>query len=67
MDAIHSAGVVGWIEQPNISFVHVQVREPSICGSFAQDLAGVGNPLNSDNWRVSKDKVGKQSSSSPCK
>jgi hypothetical protein len=59
MDAIHASGVVGWIEQPNVSFVHVQTGEPSVCGAFSQDLAGVGFPFHSDNWLVPKDEVGK--------
>lgn len=61
MDAIHASGVVGWIEQPNVSLVHVQAGEPAIGGALSQDLACVGAPLNSDNWRVSEDAVGKQS------
>ena len=61
MDAIHSAGVFGWIEQPNVSFVHVQPGEPTFSGSLAQDLAGVPVPLNSDNWLVPEDKIGKES------
>jgi hypothetical protein len=66
MDAIHSSGVFGWIKHPDVSFPHVQVWEPSFGGSFSQDLAGVSIPLNSDNWRVSKDEVGKQSASCSC-
>jgi hypothetical protein len=65
MDAIHAAGEVGWIEQPDVSFEHVQTGEPSVCGSLAQDLAGVGFPLHSNNWRVSEDEVGEQSAAGP--
>jgi hypothetical protein len=61
MDAIHSARVFGWIEQPNVSLVHSQAGEPSIVGSLAQDLAGVSVPLDSSNWRVSEDEVGEES------
>ena len=61
MDAIHASGVAGWIEQPDVSLVHVQAGEPAISGSFSQDLAGVGFPLHSNNWRVSEDEVGEQS------
>jgi len=60
MDCVHASGVVGWIEQPDISLVHVQAGEPSFCGALPQDLAGVGFPLNSDNWSVSEDEVGEQ-------
>ncbi len=60
-DAIHSSRVVGWIEQPNVSLVHVQAGKPSLCGSLPEDLAAVSVPLNSGNWRVSKDEIGKQS------
>jgi hypothetical protein len=61
MDAIHSSRVFGWIEQPYVAFVHAQAGEPSLCCSFAEDLAAVGVPLNSGNWRMSKDEVGKES------
>lgn len=33
MEAIHSSRPFGWIEQPNVSLVHVQPREPSVCCS----------------------------------
>jgi hypothetical protein len=61
MDAIHSARVFGWIEQPNVSLMHSQPGEPSVVGSLSQDLAGVSVPLDSGNWRVSEDEVGEQS------
>jgi hypothetical protein len=61
MNAVHASGVLGWIKQADISFPHPQAGEPSVCGSFAQDFAGVGFPLNSDNWLVSENEVGKQS------
>jgi hypothetical protein len=61
MDAIHVSGVIGWIEQPNVSFVHVQVWEPSIGSSFTQDLAGIRFPLDCADWLVSKDEIGEQS------
>jgi hypothetical protein len=63
-EEIHSAGVRGWIEQPDISLVHVQAGEPSLGGSLAQDSAGVSVPLNSGNWLVPEDEVGEQSA--PC-
>ncbi len=63
MDAIHFSGVLGWIEQSDISFPHMQVGEPSFCCSFAEDTAGIGIPLNSDNWIMSEDEVGKESAS----
>jgi len=59
MNAIHAAGVLGWIEQSDIAFPHVQSGEPSVFGSLAQDSASVWLPLNSDNWFVSEDEVGK--------
>jgi len=62
MDAIHASGVFGWIEQPNVSFPHMQSGKPSVCGSFSQDLADIGIPLNSDNWGVTEDEIGEQSS-----
>ena len=61
MDAIHSAGVLGWIEQPNVPFPHSQAGEPPFGGSFSKDLAGVWLPLNSDNWPVPENEVCKQS------
>lgn len=67
MDAVHASGVFGWIEQPDVPFPHSQAGEPSFCGSFSQDLAGVGFPLNSDNWRVSEDEVCKQSATGSSK
>jgi hypothetical protein len=66
MDAVHSSGVFGWIEQPDIPFPHVQSWEPSVCGSFSEDLAGVWLPFNSDNWLMSEDEVCEQSSTSSC-
>ena len=30
----------------------------AICCAFSEDLAGIGVPLNSDNWGVSKDEIG---------
>ena len=61
MNAVHFSGVLGWIEQADIPFMHSQTWEPSVCCSFSEDLAGVGIPLNSDNWCVSEDEVGKES------
>jgi hypothetical protein len=61
MDAIHLSGVLGWIEQSDVPFPHSQVWEPTFGGSLSQDFAGVWLPLNSDNWPVPKDEVGKES------
>jgi len=61
MDAVHSAGVFGWIEQPDISLVHPQAGEPSFLCPLSEDVAAVGIPLNSGNWLMPKDEVGKQS------
>lgn len=61
MQAIHSAGVAGWIEQPNVSLVHAQTGEPSIGSALAQDSAAVGIKLNCSDWDVSEDEVGEQS------
>jgi hypothetical protein len=58
MDEIHSAGVFGWIEHPDISLVHPQAGEPSIGGSLSEDLAGVSVPLDNGNGSVSEDEVG---------
>jgi hypothetical protein len=66
-DAIHSAGVFGWIEQPNIDLEHAQAGEPSLCGSLSENLAAVSIPLNSGNWRVSEDEIGEQSAAGACK
>ena len=65
MDAIHASGVFGWVKHPDIPFPHSQAREPSICGSLSQDLAAIGIPLNSDNWLVPEDEIGKESPSRP--
>ena len=65
MEAIHASGVFGWIEHPDIPLPHSQAGEPSICGSLSQDLAAVGIPLNSDNWLMPEDEIGKESPSRP--
>lgn len=67
MDAVHDSGVLGWIEQSDVPLPHVQAWEPSLCGSFSQDSAGVWLPLNSDNWRVSEDEVSKEPSADASK
>jgi len=67
MDAIHASRVVGWIEQPDIAFVHSQAGEPSFFRSLSEDLAGVSVPLNSGNWRMSEDEVGEQSAAGTSK
>lgn len=64
MNAVHASGVFGWIEHPNVSLVHVQAGEPSVCGALSQDLACVGIPFDGDDGLVSKDEVGEQSASS---
>ena len=63
-EAIHSAGVTGWIEQPNVFFMHAQVGEPSVGGSLTQDPAAVGIKFNCSDWLVAKDEVGEQSAAS---
>jgi hypothetical protein len=57
MEAIHSSRVFGWIEQPNVSLVHVQTGKPSIGGSLSQDLAAVGVPFDGGNGFMSENKV----------
>lgn len=61
MQAIHSAGVFGWIEQPNVLLVHAQLGEPSVGGSFPQDSAAVGIKLNCSDWGMAEDEVGEES------
>jgi hypothetical protein len=61
MQAIHSAGVVGWIEQPNVAFVHAQLGEPSVGGALSQDSAAVWIKFNCSDWGVAEDKIGEQS------
>jgi hypothetical protein len=63
MDAIHFSGVLGWIEQTDIPFMHSQAWEPSIGGSFSKDLAGISIPLNSGNWSVAENEIGKETAS----
>jgi len=62
MNAVHDSGVLGWIEQSNVPFPHSQAGKPSFGCSFSQDSAGVWLPLHSDNWPVSQDEVGEESS-----
>jgi hypothetical protein len=64
MQAIHSAGVFGWIEQPNVDFVHAQAGEPSVGGALSQDSAAVGIKLNCSDWSVSEDEIAEQSAAS---
>jgi hypothetical protein len=66
MDAIHSAGVFGWVEHPHVSFVHAQAWKPSICCPLSQDGAGVGVPLDGDDWGVSKNEVCEYSTACSC-
>jgi hypothetical protein len=61
MQAIHSAGVFGWIEQPNVAFVHAQAWEPSVGGALSQDGAAVGIKLNGSDGCVSEDEIAEQS------
>jgi hypothetical protein len=61
MQAIHSAGVPGWIEHPHVSFVHVQTGEPCLGGSLAQDGAAVGIPLDGADGLMAEDEVGEES------
>jgi hypothetical protein len=57
MNAVHDSGVLGWIEQADIPFMHSQAGEPSVCCSFSEDLASISIPLNSSNWSVAKNEV----------
>ncbi len=57
MDAIHSARPFGWIEQPDVSFVHMQTGEPSVSGSLSKHLAAVGIPFDGADGGVSKNEV----------
>jgi hypothetical protein len=59
MNDVHASGVLGWVEQSNVPFPHSQAWKPSVCGSFSEDLAGISIPLNSDNWSVAENEVGK--------
>ncbi len=56
-EAIHAARPRGWIEQPNVSLVHVQAGEPAIGGALAQDGAAIGVPLDGADGLVSEDEV----------
>jgi len=64
MDAIHSAGVFGWIKQPGVDLVHVQARKPSVGGSLTQHSAAMSVPFHSGNWMMSDDEIGEQAASS---
>lgn len=57
MEAIHSSRPGGWIEQPDISFVHVQVGEPAIGGSLSQHGAAIGVVFDGADGVVSKYEV----------
>jgi len=63
MDAIHSALILGWIEHSHVPFPHLHVWKPSVFDALSKDLAGVWLPLNSDNWFMPKDEIGKDSPS----
>ncbi len=67
MDAIHGPGVFGWVEQPDISFVHAQVGKPAVGGTGSEDRAGVWVPLDGEDGGMSKDKVGVESAAAACK
>jgi hypothetical protein len=59
MNDVHDSGVLGWIKQADIPFMHSQAGKPSVCRSFSKDLAGISIPLNSGNWSVAENEVGK--------
>jgi len=61
MQAVHSAGVFGWIEQPGVDFVHAQAGEPSIGNAGAEDGAGVGVPLDDGDRGMAEDEIGVKS------
>lgn len=65
MQAIHAAGVFGWVEQPDITFVHPHAGEPSIGGTGSQDGAGVGVPLDGKDGGMSEDEIGVRSAAPP--
>lgn len=54
MEAIHSPLPVGWIKQPNVSLVHVQAGEPSVCGPGSQCRAAVRVPFDGECRPVSE-------------
>jgi hypothetical protein len=64
-DAIHSARPLGWIPQPHVSFVHVQVGEPSLVSSLPENGAAAGIDLDGADWLVSEDEVRKEPTSYP--
>lgn len=57
MDAIHSSGVFGWIEQSDIPFPHSQIGEPSFGCALSEDLASVGFPFDGGDWGMSQNEV----------
>jgi hypothetical protein len=65
MQAIHSSGVFGWIEQLDVSDMHVHIGEPfwSLCESFC----GVSFPLDGEYRYVSKNEICIKSSACACK
>lgn len=67
MQAIHSTGVFGWVEQPDVSFVHPQAGKPAVSGAGSENLAGVGIPLDGKDGDMSKDKVGVDSAAAASK
>ena len=63
MDNVHDSGVFGWIEHPNISFVHMQPWKPSFGCSLAQRPAGVLVPLDCNDGPVPEDEIGEEPTS----
>ena len=63
MDAIHSSRVFGWIEQPDVSFPHTQVGEPSLCGALSEHSAAVGVPFDGSDGFMSQNEVTQKPSS----
>lgn len=41
----------------------MQFGEPTILGTIAQHIAGVGVPLNGADWIMAEDEIGEQSAS----
>ncbi len=60
MQAIHASRPWGWIEQSDISLMHVQAGEPSVCDALAQDGAAEVVVLDGADGSVSKNEICEQ-------
>jgi hypothetical protein len=63
MQAIHPAGVLGWIPCADVALMHGEPWKPAIGGSLAQDGAAVRVEFDGADRSMSKDKVGIEPSS----